>query len=93
MMLRIPARTVHGQVPAAAHGVANIVRRNMPMYGRGISSAETSKQSSRGAVLVQNTCDWDTLATAVVRRSQTAHCSHLRSRVSVGLEAAVTGGG
>ena len=38
-------------------------------------------------MLVPSTCGWDTLAAAVVRRSQTAHCSHLRSRVSVGLEA------
>ena len=48
---------------------------------------ETCQQSLRGAVLVPSTCGWDTLAAAVVRRSQAAHCSHLRSRVSVGLEA------
>ena len=48
---------------------------------------ETCKQSSRGVVLVQDTCGWHTLAATVVRRNQTAHYSHLRSRVSVGLEA------
>ena len=48
---------------------------------------ETCQQSLRGAVLVPSTCGWDTLAAAVVRRSQAVHCSHLRSRVSVGLEA------
>ena len=52
-----------------------------------ISKAETCQQSFRGAVLVQNAYGWDALAATVVRRSQTAHCSHLRSRVSVGLEA------
>ena len=49
--------------------------------------AETSKQSLRGAVLVRSTYGCGILAGAVVRRSQTAHCSHLKSRVSVGLEA------
>ena len=43
--------------------------------------------SFRGAVLVPNTYGWDILAATVVRRSQTAHYSHLRPRVSVGLEA------
>ena len=38
-------------------------------------------------MLVQSTYGWEILAGAVVRRSQTAHLSHLRSRVSVGLEA------
>ena len=52
-----------------------------------ISKAETSKQSSRGAVLVLNTYCWDILAATVVRHSQAVHCSHLRSRVSVWLEA------
>ena len=52
-----------------------------------ISKAETFKQSLRGAVLLQNTCGWNTLAATLVRRSQTAHYSHLRPRVSVGLEA------
>ena len=36
-------------------------------------------QGLRGAVLVQNTYDWDTLAATVVRRSQAAHCSHMQS--------------
>ena len=47
---------------------------------------ETCKQSLRGAVLMQSTCGWDIPAATVVRRSQTTHCSHLRSRVSVGIE-------
>ena len=55
--------------------------------GREISTAETGQQSFRGAVLVLSTCDWDVLATAVIRRGQAAHCSHLRSRVSVGIKA------
>ena len=38
-------------------------------------------------MLVQDTCGWHTLAATVVKRSQTSHYSHLRSRVSVGLEA------
>jgi hypothetical protein len=59
----------------------------MHMARQFISKAETCQQSFRGAVLVPNTYGWDTLAATVVRRSQTAHCSHLRSRVSVGLEA------
>ena len=45
---------------------------------------EICKQNSRGAVLVQNTYGWETLAAAVARRSQATHCSHLRPRVSVG---------
>ena len=57
------------------------------MWERVYPRVETCKQSFRGAVLVPNTYGWDTLAATVVRRSQTAHCSHLRSRVSVGLEA------
>ena len=54
-----------------------------------ISKAETCKQSLSvaSAVLVQSTYVWDILAVVVVRRILTAHCSHLRSRVSVGLEA------
>ena len=35
---------------------------------------------------------WDILAAAVVQGSQTAHRSHLSPRVTVGLEATVTGG-
>ena len=62
-------------------------RESMHMARQFISKAETCQQSFRGAVLVPNTYGWDTLAATVVRRSQTAHCSHLRSRVSVGLEA------
>ena len=57
------------------------------MWERVYPRVETFKQSLRGAVLLQNTCGWNTLATKVVRRSQTAHYSHLRPRVSVGLEA------
>ena len=37
--------------------------------------------------MVQSTYVWDISAVAVVRRILTAHCNHLRPRVSVGLEA------
>ena len=57
------------------------------MWERVHPRVETFRQSLRGAVLLQNTCGWNTLAATVARRSQTAHCSHLRARVSVGLEA------
>ena len=57
------------------------------MWERVYPRVETCKQSFRGAVLVPNTCGWNTLAATVVRRTQTAHRRHLRSRVSVGLEA------
>ena len=59
----------------------------MQKTGRGWVGAGGYKEGSRGAVLVSSTCGWDTLAASVDNRSQTAHCSHLRSRVSVGLEA------
>jgi hypothetical protein len=62
-------------------------RESMQKTGRGWVGAGGYKEGSRGAVLVPKTYGWDTLAATVVRRSQTAHCSHLRSRVSVGLEA------
>ena len=61
-------------------------RESMQKRGRGWIGAGGYKEGSRGAVLVPSTCGWDILAGAVVRRIQTAH-SHLRSRVSVGLEA------
>jgi hypothetical protein len=57
------------------------------MWERVYPRVETCQQSFRGAVLVPNTYGWDTLAATVVRRTQTAHRRHLRSRVSVGLEA------
>ena len=62
-------------------------RESMQKTGRGWVGAGGYKEGSRGAVLVPSTYGWDALAATVVRRSQTAHCSHLRSRVSVGLEA------
>ena len=61
-------------------------RESMQKTGRGWIGAGGYKEGSRGAVLVPSTCGWDILAGAVVRRIQTSH-SHLRSRVSVGLEA------
>ena len=62
-------------------------RESMQKTGRGWVGAGGYKEGSRGAVLVPSTCGWDILAGAVVRRTQTAHRRHLRSRVSVGLEA------
>ena len=55
--------------------------------GQFIPRAETCKQSFRGAVLIPDTYGWDIMAATVVRRSQAANCSHLRSHVSVGIEA------
>ena len=47
----------------------------------------------RGIGLMFMTYGWDILAAAVVQGSQTVHRSHLSPRVTVGLEATVTGGG
>ena len=62
------------------------------MGGALYSSAETCKQSLRGAGLVSFTYDWDVLAVAVVQGSRRAQRNHLSSHVTVGLEATVTGG-
>ena len=76
------------QQPYQGRGIFRVCGlRNREVVVRGYDGAETCKQSSRGAVLVPSTYGWDNLAATVVRRSQAAHCSHLRSRVSVGLEA------
>ena len=82
-------RSVGGIRPAQTEMIHVRVdpRESMHTARQFISKAETCKQSFRGAVLVPDTYGWDILAATVVRRSQTAHCSHLRSRVSVGLEA------
>jgi hypothetical protein len=50
-----------------------------PGMGQFIPRAETCKQGSHGAVLVQNTCGWDILAAVVMRRHQGAHSGHLGS--------------
>ena len=82
-------RSVGDLSPAQTEAIQSRVdpRESMHMARQFISKAETCQQSFRGAVLVPDTYGWDILAATVVRRSQAAHCSHLRSRVSVGLEA------
>ena len=61
--------------------------------GKESVSAKTCKQSIRGPVGVYHTYLDVPLTGVVGGRSQTAHHNHLSSHVSVGLEAAVTGGG
>ena len=54
-------------------------RERMQKTGGGWVGAGGSKQGSRGAVLVQDTCGWGILTAAVTRRHQGAHSGHLGS--------------